>query len=79
MLQGSALPRAELVLRVPCRCSFTVRVHNPQNLKATTTSDSAGQPLPAKLDDDGAGWTKMTTRRPGVYTLTGVTTPGITH
>lgn len=69
--------QSELVLRVPCRCSFTVRVHNPQNLKATTTR--AGQPVPAKLADDGAGWTKMTTRRPGVYTLTGVTTPGITH
>ena len=71
--------QSQLVLRVPCACSFTVRVRKPENLTATTTSDSAGQPITAKLVDDGSGWTMMTTPRAGTYTLSGVTAPLIAH
>jgi hypothetical protein len=71
--------QSRLVLRVPCACAFTVRVRNPQNLTAVTTDDSAGKPVDAKLVDDGAGWTMMTTPRPGRYTLSGVSTPGLSH
>jgi hypothetical protein len=33
--------------------------------------------VPAELNDDGYGWTTMTTIKPGDYTLTGSTTAGI--
>jgi hypothetical protein len=71
--------QAKLVLRVPCACSFPVRLHKPGNLRASTTvpAGSAATPVPAELTDDGFGWTTMTTTRPGTYTLSGRTTGGI--
>jgi hypothetical protein len=65
--------QSKLVLRVPCTCTFTVRLRNPQNLRAATTpSPGSGRtPVTATLAPDGFGWTTMTTRQPGVYTLSG--------
>lgn len=71
--------QSQLVLRVPCACTFTVRLHKPGNLQASTTPPpgSSAPPVPAGLTDDGFGWTTMTTTRPGTYTLSGRTTGGI--
>jgi hypothetical protein len=71
--------QSELVLHVPCACRFTVRVRKPENLRAVTTPPpgSTVQPVKAKLQDDGFGWTMMTTTSPGDYTLSGSTTAGI--
>jgi hypothetical protein len=71
--------QSKLVLRVPCVCTFTVRVRKPGNLTAVTTpaKGSKVQPVQATLKDDGFGWTKMTTTKRGMYTLSGSTTAGI--
>jgi hypothetical protein len=65
--------QSELRLQVPCACTFGVRVRKPQNLQAVTTPPpgSAEQPVSARLQSDGFGWTTMTTARPGTYTLSG--------
>lgn len=63
--------QSELVLRVPCECTFTVRVRKPANLHAVTTPpEGPKQPVvEATLTDDGFGWTTMTTTAAGTYTL----------
>ncbi len=65
--------QAKLVLRVPCACTFGVRVRNPGRLRAVMTAPqhSSGSAIDATLAPDGFGWTTMTTTRPGVYTLSG--------
>jgi MFS family permease len=65
--------QSKLVLRVPCTCTFGVRVRKPENLRALTTPrpGSRAKPIEAILRPDGFGWATMTTRRPGVYTLSG--------
>jgi hypothetical protein len=71
--------QSQLVLHVPCACAFTVRVHKPQNLNAATTppQGSDTEPVHAKLQDDGYGWTTMTTSQPGDYTLSAASAAGI--
>jgi hypothetical protein len=79
----TAFSQAKLVLRVPCACKFTVRVRNPKNLRAVLTPPTRStaakhtDEVRAKLEDDGFGWTTMTTPKRGVYTLSGNTTAGI--
>jgi hypothetical protein len=79
----TAFSQAKLVLRVPCACKFTVRLHNPENLRAVLTPPARTaaakhtETVRAKLQDDGFGWTTMTTPKPGVYTLSGNSTAGI--
>ncbi len=64
--------QSKLVLRVPCRCTFGVRVRNPENLRAVTTPADPNAPvIEAQLAPDGFGWTTMTTSQPGTYTLSG--------
>lgn len=65
--------QSKLVLRVPCACTFGVRVRNPQHLRALTTPppNSTAPPIEATLTPDGFGFTTMTTTRPGIYTLSG--------
>jgi hypothetical protein len=65
--------QSKLVLRVPCACTFGVRVRKPQHLKATTTPPpgSGRARLHARVAPDGFGWTTMTTPAAGIYTLTG--------
>ena len=69
--------QSRLVLQVPCACRFTVRVHNPEKLRAATTppKGSTARPVTAVLRPDGFGWTTMITRRPGRYTLSGTAAP----
>ena len=68
-----AFTQSKLVLRVPCACTFTVRVRKPEKLRAETSppTGSHERPIQAVLRDDGFGWTTMTTTRPGTYTLSG--------
>ena len=65
--------QSRLVLRVPCACTFGVRVRNPEHLRAVTTPPpgSSAAVVEARLAPDGFGWTTMTTTRPGRYTLSG--------
>ncbi len=72
--------QSDLVLRVPCACSFTVRVHYSKYLDAVTGKRKGAPPgsrIRAKLTDDGFGWTTMTTRSAGTYTLSGSLTGGL--
>jgi hypothetical protein len=62
--------QSKLVLRVPCACTFGVRVRKPEHLRAVTIPSTA-PPIHARLEPDGFGWTRMTTPTPGVYTLSG--------
>lgn len=71
--------QAKLELRVPCRCTFTVRVHYSRYLTATLQGQRTGTVPQATLSDDGLGWTVMRTPRPGTYTLTGSLTGGLFH
>jgi hypothetical protein len=65
--------QSKLVLRVPCACTFGVRLRNPAKLRAVLTPPSGpGTPqVEARLESDGFGWTRMTTSEPGLYTLSG--------
>ena len=65
--------QSTLVLRVPCACTFGVRVRKPENLNAQTVvpPGSTVEPVRGRLEPDGFGWTQMTTTRPGVYVLSG--------
>ncbi len=65
--------QSKLVLRVPCACTFGIRVRNPERLRAVLTAplQPSGTTVDATLVPDGFGWTTMTTTRPGVYTLSG--------
>ncbi len=75
--------QSKLVLQVPCVCSFTLRVHWSKYLGARTSparGAAAGSGTTAQLGDDGFGWTTMTTRTPGTYTLSGsLTADGLLH
>ena len=60
--------QAKMVISVPCACRFAVRVRYSKFLIA----DVAGRTgTAAKVQDDGLGWTSVTTRVPGTYTLHG--------
>jgi len=63
--------QAHLVLRVPCRCTFTVRAHWSRYLTASTKETATAQSRSAALSSDGLGWTVMHTDEPGTYTLSG--------
>jgi hypothetical protein len=69
--------QAHLVLRVPCSCTFTVRVHWSRYLTASRKLDGRSDSIPAVLIDDGLGWTVMRTNEPGTYTLSGSLTGGL--
>ena len=60
--------QASMVISVPCACRFSIRVRYSKFLIA----DIAGRPdSAAQVQDDGSGWTTLTTRRAGTYTLHG--------
>jgi hypothetical protein len=78
---GSVLAHDQksMAIDVPCTCTIAVRVRWSKFLTAALqarakvdgkTSDSA--PLvTGRMADDGSGWTKLTTSRPGTYVLRG--------
>ena len=59
--------QSQLTVDVPCGCTLNVRVRWSKFLHA----DDQGARLSAKVLDDGAGWTTVTTPAPGVYVLHG--------
>jgi hypothetical protein len=74
--------QSQLILRVPCACTFTVRVHWSKYLNAATKPPKGARPgsaVTAKLANDGFGWTTMTTHSPGTYRLAGSLTGGLLH
>ncbi len=62
--------QAQLTIDAPCACTFTVRVRYSKYLHATAQSSL----FDATVDDDGSGWTRITTTGPGVYYLRGTLT-----
>jgi hypothetical protein len=69
--------QAHLVLQVPCRCTFTVRVHWSRYLTASTKETPSTDSVSAVLGNDGLGWTVMHTDQPGRYTLSGSLAGGL--
>jgi hypothetical protein len=69
--------QAHLVLQVPCRCTFTVRVHWSRYLTASTKETPTTDSVSAVLTSDGFGWTVMRTDQPGIYTLSGSLAGGL--
>ena len=82
-----AFGQASMTLRVPCACTVNVRVRFSgflsARLQTTTTEDGrtilapVGPAVVATLADDGSGWTRLTTTRPGTYLLAGNLSDGI--
>jgi hypothetical protein len=58
--------QARLEVRIPCRCSISMRLRYSKFLKATTRAG-----VRATVTDDGSGWTLLTTTTPGDYSLEG--------
>ena len=63
--------QSHLTIRVPCACTFSVRVRCSKFLRAATKVP--GQP-PARVINDGYGYTSVTTTAPGDYVLQGTVT-----
>lgn len=62
--------QSQLTLRVPCTCTFSVRVRWSKFLRA----DAIAGPATARVVDDGYGFTSVTTTAPGDYALHGSVT-----
>lgn len=65
--------QAKLTIRVPCACTFNVRVRWSKFLRAdaaVATAPTAG-PVSAAVVNDGYGYTSVTTTAPGDYVLHG--------
>lgn len=67
-----------MTISVPCACTLPVRVRWSKFLAATLqVRDRHGElvdavpQVQAKVNDDGMGWTKITTTRPGTYVMRG--------
>jgi hypothetical protein len=63
--------QSHLTIRVPCACTFSVRVRYSKFLRAAT--DVQGQ-APAVVINDGYGYTSVTTPAPGDYIFQGTVT-----
>jgi hypothetical protein len=59
--------QSHLTIRVPCACTFDVRVRWSKFLRANAVAGSAS----AKVVDDGYGYTSVTTLVAGDYSLHG--------
>jgi hypothetical protein len=64
--QVVATTQSRMTVDVPCACTISVRVHWSKYLEGTGPTG-----LPAALQDDGYGWTQLTTTMPGTYRLRG--------
>lgn len=70
--------QSSLTIRVPCACSFGVRIRYSRYLNAALLPPAGGRTrstrpaaVLARITDDGTGWTVITTTRPGEYRITG--------
>ncbi len=59
--------QAQLRIQVPCACAFPVRVRYSKFLEAK--DERSGRA--ATIENDGTGWSVVTTTRPGVYAFRG--------
>jgi hypothetical protein len=69
--------QSHLTIRVPCTCTFNIRVRWSKFLRADPAntagsgSSGTGEPATATVVDDGYGYTSITTTAPGEYVLRG--------
>lgn len=64
--------QSHLTIRVPCACTFNVRVRWSKFLRADIAPAATGASAPAAVVlDDGYGYTSVTTSSPGDYVLHG--------
>jgi hypothetical protein len=66
--------QAAMTVQVPCACRITVRVRWSPYLDVTTqlpdgTSDTIEDTFRPALNEDGTGWTTLTTNQAGTYVL----------
>jgi hypothetical protein len=67
--------QSHLTIRVPCACTFSVRVRWSKFLRADPAAASGAPPAArAQVVDDGYGYTSVTTTAPGNYVLHGSVT-----
>jgi hypothetical protein len=62
--------QSHLTIRVPCACTFSVRVRYSKFLRAQPAPDNAARGT-ATVEDDGYGYTSVTTTAVGDYILRG--------
>jgi hypothetical protein len=65
--------QSQLTIRVPCACTFSVRVRWSKFLHASPAAKDQRQ-APTHVVDDGYGYTSVTTTAPGDYVLQGTVT-----
>ena len=63
--------QSQLTIRVPCACTFSVRVRWSKFLRADPATAAGASPARAQVIDDGSGYTSVTTTAPGNYVLHG--------
>lgn len=66
--------QASMRIRIPCACTINVRVRWSQYLDARLEAPATAGASPAvdaPVTDDRAGWTRITSPRPGTYVLSG--------
>jgi len=63
--------QAALTIKVPCACSFSIRVRY-SNFLGLANKD--GKKKKGTVSDDGSGWTVLRTPAPGTYVLSGSVT-----
>jgi len=67
--------QSHLTIRVPCVCTFSVRVRWSKFLRAQAVPvDAVSSGVSARVFDDGYGYTSITTTAPGDYILRGSVT-----
>jgi hypothetical protein len=71
-----ASTQSAMTVRVPCACDTSVRIRWSKFLAvvpkvSVRTPDMVEDSYRATLVEDGAGWTVLTTSRPGTYVLAG--------
>jgi hypothetical protein len=59
--------QSQMTVDVPCACDINIRVRWSKFLSAAEPATGTA----AQVSDDGSGWTRLTTRKPGIYVLRG--------
>jgi hypothetical protein len=59
--------QSQMTVDVPCACDINIRVRWSKFLSAA----EAATGITARVSDDGSGWTRLSTGKPGIYVLRG--------
>jgi hypothetical protein len=70
------LSQSHLTIEVPCACTLSLRIRWSKFLHAEDKAPG-GASTPARVIDDGSGWTTVTTTVPGTYVLRGSLSGGL--